>query len=361
MATKTRKAKNTKNTAAEKVVTKKIVEGQRVYNAFPWAGPGIVYAIHGQQKPQTCKKLARGAIVYGGSATFDVVFESGICSKQVPESVVRGVQWEILDEVATPAEIEKALKYAMKCEREKQQAAQAEAEAEAKERAELPGQYPQLRTAEQEPKASRWALGAKNLRTLLKQAFPEIKFSVTSESYSGGYSIRIRWIDGPSEKAVEILADKFQECDFDSMQDLEVYRRAVWPEVFGGAKYVSCARSLSPAFVTEVARDLGYTVTVGKHGVIEGVDVPTEQYIHREARQRSAGESTPARPEPKPESEALPAGVTFTEYKGHPVIQIPLNGKTFGFGLNKAKAIVAHFAAIEQFVAQSQTAGRKES
>ena len=341
---------------AKKTTVQAIVEGQRVYNGFPWAGPGIVYAIHGQQKPETCKKLARGAVTYGGGAFFDVVFESGICSKQVPESVVRGVQWEIRDEVATPAEIEAALKYAMQCEREKQQAEREEAEARAKERAELPDRYPHLTTTEANAnKLTPWALGAANLKTELRRAFPSVKFRVRSRSYSGGCSIDVDWTDGPTSKEVQVISDRYQECDFDGMNDCEVSRRAVFPEIFGGAKYVSEQRSYSKVFLTEIAEAMGHKVTFDKWQGIQGVDDPTRDEIMRQAHATSALEPRPEPPaEPKPEAET-PAGVTFTEYKGHPVIQIPLNGngKTFGFGLNKAKAIVAHFAAIERFVAQS--------
>jgi hypothetical protein len=37
---------------------------------------------------------------------------------------------------------------------------------------------------------------AKLARKMLKTAFPSVKFSVTSSSYSGGSSIRIKWLDG---------------------------------------------------------------------------------------------------------------------------------------------------------------------
>ncbi len=342
--------KRTKNTESKNTTAaspKAIVEGQRIICGLHWAGPGIVYAIHGKQNPTDCKSLAGGIVAIGGQAHFDIVYDNGHRSKHVPESIVRGIQWEILDEVATPAEIKQALEAAMQREREANEQTRRDAEAKEKERAELPAKYPTLRTVEQEPKMSRHALGAKNLRKLLKQAFSEIKFSVTSQSYSGGCSIRVAWEDGPCEKAVDLLADKFQECDFDGMEDLEKFRHTVWPSVFGGAHYVTCARSMSPGYLTEVAKDLSYEVSVGKHEAIEGVDVPTQQMIYREARQRSAGDAESI-PEPEP---AADGDVTFTEYKGHPVIQIPLNGKgkTFGFGLNKAKAIVAHFAAIERF------------
>ena len=45
---------------------------------------------------------------------------------------------------------------------------------------------------------------AKIIRQELAKAFPGIKFSVKSKSYSGGSSIDVGWTDGPTPKMVEI-------------------------------------------------------------------------------------------------------------------------------------------------------------
>jgi len=108
----------------------------------------------------------------------------------------------------------------------------------------LPAEYPRLVPLSKSEK-SPWAGGAENVRRLLGDTFPGVKFRATSESYSGGSSIDVRWIDGPTSEEVKKLSDMFQQCDFDGMQDLETYRASVFPKVFGGAHYVFENREMS--------------------------------------------------------------------------------------------------------------------
>jgi hypothetical protein len=84
------------------------------------------------------------------------------------------------------------------------------------------------------------ALGAKNIRTELKRIYPDVKFSVTSEYYSMGCSIDVRWTDGPKTEDVNKIVNKYQEGHFDGMEDLYNYSDQVFTDVFGGAKYVCC-------------------------------------------------------------------------------------------------------------------------
>lgn len=92
-------------------------------------------------------------------------------------------------------------------------------------------------------------LGAKNIRTELKKAFPGIKFSVTSETYSGGDSIDIGWTLGPTTAEVEKITGKYQEGHFDGMEDIyNTDRENVFAPLFGGAKYVSENRHEGEAY-----------------------------------------------------------------------------------------------------------------
>ena len=101
---------------------------------------------------------------------------------------------------------------------------------------------------------------AKLVRSALKAAFPGVKFSVRSDSYSGGASINISWTDGPTEAAVDKVADRYQGCDFDGMQDLKTYRDGTLialpngevEEVRFGANYVMTHRKLSDAYLAEL-------------------------------------------------------------------------------------------------------------
>lgn len=60
---------------------------------------------------------------------------------------------------------------------------------------------------------------AKLVRQALKEAFPGVKFSVQSSTYSGGASITVRWVDGPAAKVVELITKRFEGAYFDGMID----------------------------------------------------------------------------------------------------------------------------------------------
>lgn len=71
---------------------------------------------------------------------------------------------------------------------------------------------------------------AKLIRAALKDAFPGVKFSVTSKSYSGGCSISVRWVDGPSDKEVSAVCSPYEGADFDGSIDLKTYASAWFSE-----------------------------------------------------------------------------------------------------------------------------------
>ena len=95
------------------ISTQTLVIGTRVYCALHYCGAGIVYAIHGEQRPDTVQTFMGGAGVSGGSARVDVVFANGHQARAVPESIVRGIQWRISDEVASADEIAAAISSAI--------------------------------------------------------------------------------------------------------------------------------------------------------------------------------------------------------------------------------------------------------
>jgi hypothetical protein len=65
------------------------------------------------------------------------------------------------------------------------------------------------------------AATAKLVRAALKKAFPGVKFSVRSDTYSGGASINVNWTDGPSSAAVKRVAGAFAGGGFDGMIDMK--------------------------------------------------------------------------------------------------------------------------------------------
>ena len=88
---------------------------------------------------------------------------------------------------------------------------------------------------------------AKLVRGVLAQAFPGQKFSVKTSTYAGGAAVRVKWIDGPTEKEVEAITDEFEGASFDSSIDLKSYVESAHngERVHFGADYVSCTRSYS--------------------------------------------------------------------------------------------------------------------
>ena len=96
---------------------------------------------------------------------------------------------------------------------------------------------------------------AKLIRAALKKAFPGVKFSVRSSSYSGGASIRVGWMDGPLAKEVEAVAGVYSSGGFDGMIDLK-YSSDEW---------------LMPDGSVSLARSRG---TEGSMGTVPAYDYP---------------------------------------------------------------------------------------
>jgi len=60
---------------------------------------------------------------------------------------------------------------------------------------------------------------AKLVRQALKESFPTIKFGVRSKTYSGGASIDVSWVDGPTSEQVKRITNAFEGAYFDGMID----------------------------------------------------------------------------------------------------------------------------------------------
>ena len=242
--------------ANDPVPGRKLVVGQRIHCGLYGGMDGIIYEITGEQRPETISKLG-GVGVMGGNADFRIVFTGERAHlSTVPEAIVLGsCQWSIEDGIADADEIKTALAAA----EAKKQADEAEQLRKNNERAEkrtaLPKLYPWLQTVGNGK--SSHALGAANLKTELQREFPGVKFSVKSESYSGGDAIRVRWEFGPTTDEVAKFTDKYREGDFDGMTDSYDYNHDnVWPDVFGGAKYVTESRCFGEDLHEQVGRAL---------------------------------------------------------------------------------------------------------
>src|ERR1700733_14744158 len=99
---------------------------------------------------------------------------------------------------------------------------------------------------------------AKLIRKALKEAFPGVKFSVKSDSYAGGSSIRVKWTDGPSAAMVESVACTFKGSYFDGMTDCKgnVYALMDGKLTSFGPDFVFCNREDSDAAVARAIAQL---------------------------------------------------------------------------------------------------------
>lgn len=128
--------------------------------------------------------------------------------------------------------------------------AQAMAEAEhARQLETLAAEFPQL---ERPGKNSAGKLVAINVRKLLKAAFKDVKFSVTSD-YN---ACRVGWSDGPTTEQVNAVIGRFDIGHSDCQTDYFYTKETAWSELFGGVQYLTTSRTLSAATIGPVLLSL---------------------------------------------------------------------------------------------------------
>lgn len=104
-------------------------------------------------------------------------------------------------------------------------------------------QYKANQKIKNKGKLSSHAGSAAAIKAELQTAFPGVKFSVKSDSYSMGDSVHIGWEDGPTCKQVDELTCKYQYGSFNSMEDM--YEHTNSREDIPQTKYVSSSRTQS--------------------------------------------------------------------------------------------------------------------
>lgn len=231
--------------------------GQRVNCAFHWAGPGIIVAIHGDQKPASVGSMGGGCVVYGGSATFDVAYDNGLLSKMIPEAIIRGLGWTIYDEVVDADDVLDAVRHCSNFSAYKKEQAEATEARRANERKQHVIDNPDL-IVEGSPQANGargGKLAAINIRKVLKKEFPSIVFKVTSD-YN---RVNIGWTDGPTDKMVEKFTNRHADSYFDGMDDsTKQLPDATFAQVFGGCGFIFARRDESLAGVREAWKRSGF-------------------------------------------------------------------------------------------------------
>jgi hypothetical protein len=63
------------------------------------------------------------------------------------------------------------------------------------------------------------------IRQELKEKYPGVKFSVTSENFAGGNSVSVDWTDGPEYTEIESIVDGYQYGYFDGMTDCYEFKK----------------------------------------------------------------------------------------------------------------------------------------
>lgn len=93
---------------------------------------------------------------------------------------------------------------------------------------------------------------AKLIREALKARFPDTKFAVRTQRYSGGSSIDVTWTDGPSLREVQEVTRRFEGETFDGMIDMASIQEQIHPDtgerVVYGNSYVFCRREYTDDF-----------------------------------------------------------------------------------------------------------------
>lgn len=115
--------------------------------------------------------------------------------------------------------------------------------------------------ATQNPKAkSSHAQAAANIKKELVAAFPGIKFSVKSKSFSMGDSVDVSWQFGPTSREVDAIIEKYAYGRFDGYTDSYNYDGDLDGKVFraanGSAKYVSGQREIPSETFTQICKDI---------------------------------------------------------------------------------------------------------
>ncbi len=316
--------------------------GQRIYSGLYGRRNGIVYAIHGKQAPASVGSLS-GIVQHGGSAEFDIVFGNGSISRRLPECILRGVQWEIYDDIATQEEIAEAIRNAEYVEAEKDTQIKKDNERRIQEREDYRRNNQHLTTKEQKPDFSPGRLAAANMRKELKKSFPGIKFSVRSTFNK----VTVNWNDGPIVADVEKICGRYQAGHFDGM--IDCYERDndnTFSDVFGDPRYVFCGRNISgnkrekikklfcerreicPTEHLDYSQEHSFNAIINRTDFRQGGEIIDLDFIDGQetvifadaSESASETDGTPGRPPalaPASESSAECSGVTTQEDSAH--------------------------------------------
>lgn len=136
---------------------------------------------------------------------------------------------------------------------------------------------------------------ANNLRKVLKQRFPNTKFSVVNE-HSDTYNIS--WTDGPNTEKVDAVANLFEGKGFDGMEDLEYQKNSLFMNRYGHLGYVFTNRTISDIHKQEeleaINNELGKTYAIDDY-VTERLEYMST-LIHRQTYKKDYSPEPTSKP-----------------------------------------------------------------
>lgn len=199
---------------------------QGIYSILYGGRFGYITKIEGEQTPNTIKTLFDGVGVMGGSANIFIKFENGN-DTSVPESIVRGVQWEIY-EILNDEQIKEIDNKYYKAIEERKIKEEQKRLKDIEETKEFMDKYSSYLIQKKNHVKGEFDCVKQNIRIELKKEFPSIKFSVSSNHYG---SIDIRWVDGPTiEQVQKLITGKYEDHETDFTGDFRDYN----PSNFNG-------------------------------------------------------------------------------------------------------------------------------
>lgn len=209
--------------------------GRVIYTGLYGRGTGVIYEVIGTPAPQTVRQLG-GIMSTGGRCEVNIAFEYGGRALRLPECILMGVQWKLLDQVKTGEEVAailaKALSYEATEKAKKDEAAARfkAAQAVALEAGKKLGLIP---VVEFQATGKRGSAAAYNLRAELKAA--GIKSRVKQDGYS---AIDVRDVATADLERAKQIGAKYKAGRFDGMTDCYDYDPCPWGSVFGDVQYV---------------------------------------------------------------------------------------------------------------------------
>ena len=153
------------------------------------------------------------------------------------------------------------------------------------------------------------AITAKAIRKELKEIFKTIKFSIRSKTYAGGDHVTIEWTDGPSEKMVRKVADKYEGGTFDPYTDCHGWDSTGIPEGIPGVHFIFYTHNTTEE-LKAAARD-SYKNTYGEEPPNNKRYI--EKYYEKQDEEEAAAEAAKRAKETKEEEERHKKAIAIFE------------------------------------------------